>query len=31
MVAGKWGWDTAFMMQVFGWRAMAAVAINASS
>jgi len=29
MVAGKWGWDTAFMMSNFGWRAGAAVLVNA--
>jgi Putative Na+/H+ antiporter len=30
MVAGKWGWDTAFMMETFGWRAASAVLINAA-
>jgi hypothetical protein len=29
MVAGKWGWDIAFMMTHFGWRAVLAVGINA--
>jgi Putative Na+/H+ antiporter len=29
MVAGKWGWDSAFMMSTFGWRATAAVLLNA--
>ena len=29
MVAGKWGWDTAFMASTFGWRAAGAVIVNA--
>jgi len=29
MVAGKWGWDTAFMLSTFGWKAALAVGINA--
>ncbi len=29
MVAGRWGWDTAFMARTFGTHAVAAVAINA--
>lgn len=29
MVAGKWGWDTAFMLSQFGWKAAIAVGINA--
>lgn len=29
MVAGKWGWDMAFMFQAFGWKAALAVAVNA--
>ncbi|SEL50791.1 putative Na+/H+ antiporter [Nitrosovibrio tenuis] len=29
MVAGKWGWDTAFMFSAFGWKAALAVIINA--
>ena len=29
MVAGTWGWDLPFMLGTFGWRAAAAVAINA--
>lgn len=29
MVAGKWGWDVAFMMATFGWKAAIAVFINA--
>ena len=29
MVAGKWGWDTAFMLVTFGWKAALAVVINA--
>ncbi len=29
MVAGKWGWDTAFMLSTFGWKAAIAVTINA--
>ena len=30
MVAGTWNWDTAFMLETFGWRSAAAVVINAS-
>jgi hypothetical protein len=30
MVAGAWGWDSAFMAGQFGWRAALAVAINAT-
>jgi hypothetical protein len=30
MVAGAWGWDSAFMASQFGWRAALAVAINAT-
>jgi hypothetical protein len=30
MVAGNWGWDTAFMLTHLGWRAAIAVAINAT-
>lgn len=29
MVASTWGWDTAFMLKTFGWKAALAVAINA--
>jgi hypothetical protein len=29
MVAQKWNWDISFMLQTFGWRAAAAVFINA--
>jgi hypothetical protein len=29
MVAGKWGWDTWFMLASFGWKAGLAVAVNA--
>jgi len=29
MVAGKWGWDIAFMMTTFGWKAAIAVGVNA--
>jgi hypothetical protein len=29
MVAGKWGWDIAFMFTTFGWKAAVAVVINA--
>lgn len=28
MVTGAWGWDTAFMMQHFGWKAAVAVVLN---
>ncbi len=30
MVASTWGWDSAFMFSTFGWRAAAAVFINAA-
>jgi hypothetical protein len=30
MVAVTWGWDSAFMLQHFGWKSAIAVAINAS-
>jgi hypothetical protein len=29
MVAGKWGWDIAFMVTTFGWKAVLAVGFNA--
>jgi hypothetical protein len=29
MVAGTWGWDTAFMLTTFGWKAALAVLVNA--
>ncbi|MES1981836.1 MAG: putative Na+/H+ antiporter [Pseudomonadota bacterium] len=29
MVAGKWNWDLVFMMSTFGWKAAAAIAVNA--
>ncbi|ABI59565.1 putative Na+/H+ antiporter [Nitrosomonas eutropha] len=29
MVAGKWGWDTMFMLSTFGWKAVLAVVVNA--
>jgi hypothetical protein len=29
MVAGPWGWDVAYMLQTFGWRAALAVLLNA--
>jgi hypothetical protein len=29
MVAEKWGWNSAFMMQMFGWKATCAVVLNA--
>lgn len=29
MVAGAWGWDTAFMLASFGWKAVIAVVANA--
>lgn len=29
MVAGKWGWDTVYMLSHFGWKAATAVAVNA--
>lgn len=28
MVAGPWGWDTAFMIKNFGWKAAAAIAVG---
>ncbi len=31
MVAGTWGWDTAFMLTHFGWKAALAVGINATA
>lgn len=31
MVAGTWGWDTAFMMKTFGWKAAIAVFVNAAA
>lgn len=31
MVAAKWGWDLPFMLSNFGWRAAAAVALNAAA
>ncbi len=30
MVAGAWGWDSAFMLKTFGWKAATAVLFNAS-
>jgi len=30
MVAGAWGWDSAYMLTHFGWRALVAVLVNAS-
>jgi hypothetical protein len=30
MVAGAWGWDSAFMASTFGWRAALAVMLNAT-
>ena len=30
MVAGAWGWDSAYMLAHFGWRALVAVLVNAS-
>jgi hypothetical protein len=30
MVAGKWGWDTLFMMEHFGWKAVVGVVISTS-
>jgi hypothetical protein len=30
MVAGPWGWDSAYMLAHFGWRALVAVLVNAS-
>lgn len=29
MVAEKWGWNSAFMLQMFGWRAACAIVLNA--
>ncbi|MBI3140289.1 MAG: putative Na+/H+ antiporter [Rhodocyclales bacterium] len=29
MVAGTWGWDLAYMISTFGWKAAAAVVVNA--
>jgi len=29
MVADRWGWDLAFMLQTFGWKAATAVGVNA--
>jgi predicted cation transporter len=31
MVAERWSWDLAFMLQAFGWKAFLAVAINAAA
>lgn len=31
MVAGTWGWDIAFMMKTFGWKAALAVVANAAA
>lgn len=31
MVAGKWGWDTWFMISTFGWKAAIVVIVNAAS
>ena len=31
MVAGKWNWDTLFMITTFGWKAALAVGVNALS
>jgi hypothetical protein len=31
MVAGQWGWDFAFMLQTFGWKAALAVTVNAAA
>jgi hypothetical protein len=30
MVAGTWGWDSAYMIQHFGWRSLIAVVFNAT-
>ena len=30
MVAGTWGWDSAFMLEHFGWRSALAVLVNAT-
>jgi Putative Na+/H+ antiporter len=31
MVAGTWGWDTAFMLSHFGWKAAVALFVNAAA
>jgi hypothetical protein len=31
MVAGPWSWDSAFMLQTFGWKATLAVLVNATA
>ena len=31
MVADRWGWDIAFMMKTFGWKAAVAVIVNAAA
>lgn len=31
MVAANWGWDSAFMLKMFGWKAALAVLINATA
>lgn len=31
MVAGTWGWDFAFMMETFGWKAAVAALVNAGA
>jgi len=31
MVAGKWGWDLAFMIQHLGWKAIVATLVNAAA
>lgn len=31
MVAGAWGWDTGFMLSMFGWKATVAVLINTAT
>ena len=31
MVAGKWGWDSLFMLAHFGWKAACAVVLNAAA
>jgi hypothetical protein len=31
MVAGTWGWDSAFMLEHFGWRAVLASLVNATA
>jgi hypothetical protein len=30
MVAGKWGWDTPFMLQHFGWKAFTAILLSST-